>query len=257
MAIDISNRPDRGIRKVTLPTKRKSGMTSDLIKAIAVIAMIIDHLAWAFVPFGSVFGQVMHIIGRITAPIMCFFVAEGYHKTGNVKKYLQRIGLFAIISHLPYTFFESGKISLIHQTSVMFPLFMGLLALVIRDNPNIEIAVKNMITLLICLVSMIGDWGGMAVVWILIFSDYRNNKNNLIKAFVFSVAVYVLLCIISDAIMGMWYNDLFQLGTLLAIPFIAKYNGVRKGRKGYKWFFYIFYPAHLLLLALIKYVVLK
>ena len=86
MAIDISKRPDGPIRKFTIPQKRKSGITSDLLKLIAIIAMTVDHIAWAFVPFGSIAGQLMHVIGRLTAPIMCFMVAEGYYKTRNVKK---------------------------------------------------------------------------------------------------------------------------------------------------------------------------
>lgn len=80
MAIDISKRPDGPIRNFTIPQKRKPGITSDLLKLIAIIAMTVDHIAWAFVPFGSIAGQLMHVIGRLTAPIMCFMVAEGYYK---------------------------------------------------------------------------------------------------------------------------------------------------------------------------------
>ncbi|MGN1481559.1 TraX family protein [Porcipelethomonas sp.] len=255
MAIDISNRPDRPLRKVTIHQKRKKGLTSDLLKLIAVIAMVIDHAAWAFVPFSSIAGQTMHVIGRLTAPIMCFMVAEGYYKTRNVKKYAQRLGIFALISHLPYTFFQTGKLEIINQTSIMFPLFLGLVALIIRDSPKYETAVKNMIILLICLASMIGDWGGIAVVYILIFgSNY--NRIEKIKYFCAASAFYIILDIIMCAASGQWYTDLFKLGTFLAVPFLLKYNGVRRGGKTYKWFFYYFYPAHLLLLAVIKYVIL-
>ncbi|MCI7805308.1 MAG: conjugal transfer protein TraX, partial [Oscillospiraceae bacterium] len=166
MAIDISNRRDRPIRKYTIQPKRKSGITADLLKLIAIIAMVIDHIAWAFVPFGSVAGQAMHVIGRLTAPIMCFMVAEGYAHTRDPIKYAKRLGLFALISHIPYIYFESGGFPVIHQTSVMFPLFLGLVALIVRDSPKYEIAVKNMILLIICLVAMIGDWGATAVIWI-------------------------------------------------------------------------------------------
>lgn len=159
MAIDISKRPDGPIRKFTIPQKRKPGITSDLLKLIAIIAMTVDHIAWAFVPFGSIAGQLMHVIGRLTAPIMCFMVAEGYYKTRNVKKYAIRLGIFALISHFPYVFFSSGRFYLIHQTSVMFPLLLGLAALVVRDSPKYEPTVKNMIILVICLISMVGDLG--------------------------------------------------------------------------------------------------
>lgn len=256
MAIDISNRRDGHIRRVAIPQKRKSGLTSDLLKLIAVIAMVIDHIAWAFIPFGSIAGQIMHVIGRITAPIMCFMIAEGYYKTSNVKKYAQRLGLLALISHIPYTYFHTGKFEIISPTSVIFPLFMGLIALIVRDSTKYETAVKNMIILLICLASMIGDWGCMAVVWIIIFGSRNFSRKTQMQYFCVSCAVMIVLNIIFNAVNGCWYNNLFQLGIFLAVPFLMHYNGIRKSGKSYKWFFYIFYPAHLILLAVIRYVIL-
>lgn len=257
MAIDISNRPDRPIRKYTIQPKRKSGITADLLKLIAIIAMVIDHIAWAFVPFGSVAGQAMHIIGRITAPIMCFMVAEGYAHTRDAIKYAKRLGLFALISHIPYIYFESGGFPVIHQTSVMFPLFLGLVALIVRDSPKYEAAVKNMILLIICLVAMLGDWGATAVIWIQVFYAFRHNRKEQMKYFSIVSAVMILLNIIINASMGGFFSSLFQLGVFLAIPLLWKYNGVKKGGKACKWFFYIFYPAHLLALAVLRYIVFK
>lgn len=257
MAIDISNRPDRPIRKYTIQPKRKSGITADLLKLIAIIAMVIDHIAWAFVPFGSVAGQAMHVIGRLTAPIMCFMVAEGYAHTRDPIKYAKRLGLFALISHIPYIYFESGGFPVIHQTSVMFPLFLGLVALIVRDSPKYEIAVKNMMLLIICLVAMIGDWGATAVIWIQVFYSFRHNRKEQMKYFSIVSAVMIVLNIIVNASMGGFWGSLFQLGVFLAVPLLMKYNGVKKGGKAYKWFFYIFYPAHLLVLAVLRYVVFK
>lgn len=257
MAIDISNRPDRPIRKYNIQPKRKSGITADLLKLIAIIAMVIDHIAWAFVPFASIAGQAMHVIGRLTAPIMCFMVAEGYAHTRDPIKYAKRLGLFALISHFPYVYFESGEFQIIHQTSVMFPLFLGLAALIVRDSPKYEIAVKNMILLIICLVAMVGDWGATAVIWIQVFYAFRHNRSEQMKYFSIVSAVMIVLNIIVNASMGSFLGSLFQLGVFLAIPPLCKYNGVKKGGKAYKWFFYIFYPAHLAVLAVLKYVVLK
>lgn len=253
MAIDISKRPDGPIRKFTIPQKHKSGITSDLLKFIAIIAMTVDHIAWLFVETSGIAGQAMHFIGRLTAPIMCFMIAEGYHKTHNVKKYALRLGIFALISHLPYVFFSSGRLYLIHQTSVMFTLFLGLVALIVRDSPKYEPAVKNMIILVICLISMVGDWGAIAVIWILIFSACRFDRKMQMKYFCAVSALYILLDFIYCATMGQWYHDLFQLGVFLAIPLLINYNGVRKVGKAHKWLFYIYYPAHLVILSVIRY----
>ncbi|MCM1227520.1 MAG: conjugal transfer protein TraX [Clostridium sp.] len=253
MAIDISNRPDRPSRKVYFAQRKKSGLSSDVLKVIAIIAMVIDHIAWAFVPFGSIAGQAMHVVGRITAPIMCFMAAEGYYRTRDPIRYAKRLGLFALISHMPYVYFESGSLNPIHTTSVMLPLFLGVLALIIQDSSKIENGMKSILFIVICIISCIGDWNTLAVLWIYFFYSFRNDKKRQMKYFCIVSAVMIVLSTILCASMGRWYNDLFQFGVFLAVPLLMKYNGVRKSGKTGKWFFYIFYPAHLALLAVMKY----
>lgn len=62
-------------------------MTGNKLKLIACVAMLFDHIAWAFLPLGGV-GDFMHLFGRITAPIMCYFIAEGYFNTHDLKSML-------------------------------------------------------------------------------------------------------------------------------------------------------------------------
>ena len=64
-------------------------LDSNMLKFIAIIAMTVDHIAWAVFPGYStdIEPVVLHIIGRITCPIMCYFIAEGYHYTRNINKY--------------------------------------------------------------------------------------------------------------------------------------------------------------------------
>lgn len=49
------------------------------LKYLVIIAMLIDHIAWAFVPTASLLGQIMHIIGRLTGPTMAYMLADGYY----------------------------------------------------------------------------------------------------------------------------------------------------------------------------------
>lgn len=74
------------------------------LKILAIIAMLIDHIAWAFVPLNTIQGQALHVIGRLTAPIMCYFLAEGFFYTRNLKKYICRMGVFALISAAAFSF---------------------------------------------------------------------------------------------------------------------------------------------------------
>ena len=90
----------------------KASLNSNWIKIIAIIAMTIDHIAWLLFPGypHDTIPIVMHIIGRITCPIMCYFIAEGYHYTKDITKYTQRLFVFAIISHFTYVFFSANFI---------------------------------------------------------------------------------------------------------------------------------------------------
>ena len=56
------------------------------IKYIVILAMLIDHIAWAFVPLASWQGQIMHMIGRLTGPTMAYFIAEGYVHTRSMPR---------------------------------------------------------------------------------------------------------------------------------------------------------------------------
>ena len=78
---------------------QKRGLSGNVLKIIAIIAMTIDHIAWLMFP-GFDMGAaavIMHVIGRITAPVMMFFISEGYHYTKDRKKYFLRLLLFAVI----------------------------------------------------------------------------------------------------------------------------------------------------------------
>ena len=71
----------------------KKGLNSNALKMIAIIAMTIDHIAWLVFPDypHEVLPVILHIIGRLTCPIMCYFIAEGYHYTKNIRKYTCRL----------------------------------------------------------------------------------------------------------------------------------------------------------------------
>ena len=229
---------------------KQGRLGANALKFIAIIAMLIDHIAWAFVPFASPLGQIMHIIGRITAPTMCFFIAEGYFHTRDVKKYALRLGIFAVLSHCPFILFEFGK-PFVNQfyTSVIYSLFMGLMALWAWDrisNPFLKIGA----ILLCCILAMPGDWACFAVIYVLIFGANRGNFKK--QAIAFSIASFSMV-LLATAMSGNPYSQLFQLGVFLSLPLIALYNGQKgKGGKFAKWAFYIFYPLHLLIIGLIE-----
>ena len=127
-------------------TQRRS-LDSNAIKLIAILAMTVDHIAWAVFPGypRAALPLLMHLIGRITCPIMCYFIAEGFHYTHDVRKYTARLFLFALFSHFCYLYasndfvdwhsfipFYSG--SLLNQTSVRWALAWGLVMLRVANS---------------------------------------------------------------------------------------------------------------------------
>ena len=213
--------------------------------------MLSDHVALLFLSEYPLIYSIMRFFGRLTAAIMCFFVAEGFYYTHSKYKYGMRLGIFALISQFAYTFFENGTIftnSLFTEWNVIFTLFIGFCVLLtyekIKNKP-----IKWCIIGLFCVVSYFGDWMIIAPLWILCFYIFRANRKKRFTAFGLLAALEVLSCIpfiISN-------GELWQVGVFFVIPLLLLYNG-KKGSNSniHKWSFYVFYPLHLLVLGLIK-----
>lgn len=130
-------------------TKRAQGFNANQLKVIAITAMTIDHVISVIFPDYPTDWRLilLHIVGRLAAPIMWFFIAEGYHYTHNVKKYAFRLFLFALISHFAYNFafgipFIPFQTTVFNQTSVIWSLAWGLVGLVVMDSPKLKAWMK-------------------------------------------------------------------------------------------------------------------
>ena len=226
-------------------------MNRNILKYIAVIAMLCDHIALAFVGMDNPLGIAMRVFGRLTAPIMCYFLVEGYMHTRSRKKYGARLLVFALISQIPFAYFLAGGIRVL-KFNMMFTLFLCFMMLVTIEKIESRVLKFILVTGLYWLCSYC-DWGVVAPLWVMAFILCRNDKNKL-------CLVYALVCVfwvarattmaVYDG--GMWYDGLWQAGSLAFIPFIYLYNGKSgKSNKFSKWFFYAFYPIHILIIAVI------
>ncbi len=244
--------------------EQRKGLDSNAIKLIAILAMTIDHIAWAAFPGypRAALPLAMHLIGRITCPVMCYFIAEGYHYTRDVDKYTARLFAFAVISHYAYIFasndfsgwrsfipFYSGNV--LNQTSVMWSLAWGLVMLRAANSDKLSAAGKTLVIILICLVSFPSDWSCIASLCVLAFGTNRGELKKQAFWLVFYVAIYAAVYFFAiDRVYG-----LLQMGVVLALPVIGLYNGQR-GRsqsvnRVMKWLFYVYYPLHLFVIGLI------
>lgn len=169
-------------------TTKDKPLDSNSLKLIAIIAMTIDHVTWMLFPGYSTspIAVVLHVIGRLTCPIMCYFIAEGFHYTHDVKKYTTRLFLFALISHVPYvlnsmtfvdwkSFIPGYYGSFLNQTSVMWSLAWGLVMLRINASQKLGSWAKVGLVLVCCLLAFPSDWSCIASLCVLSIGANRGN----------------------------------------------------------------------------------
>lgn len=221
------------------------------LKLIAVVAMAIDHIAAVFLiglTAGS-FGWIYYFcrfIGRITAPIMCFFISEGFIHTSSRKNYLIRMAVFALISQPFYTLAFYGKV-LTLRFSMIFTLFVSLVMLCAWEK--IKPMPLRILAVIVCvLLTIRGDWYVYAP--IMVFGCYvmRDSQYRLLIPAAVSLYMVVTGGLTAGAI-----GAFMQSGMIVSVLLLSFYNGER-GRSGSfsKWFFYIFYPAHLFVIYIVS-----
>lgn len=227
-------------------------LNSNYLKLIAITAMTIDHVTWFMFPgFNTVWYVILlHIIGRLTAPIMWFFIVEGYNHTHNLKKYLTRLFIFAIVSHFAYCLaFGIPFIpnSIFNATSVLWSLFWALVLLIILDNEKINKYLKILLFILIFLITFPSDWSCIAVFAIVFMNKYKDNFKKKMFYLMFATFMYaVVYFIFIDKLYA-----IIQLFTCLTIPVLYLYNGER-GKLNLKYLFYIYYPLHLFIIGILR-----
>lgn len=211
--------------------------------------MLIDHIGYVFFPKMMAF----RIIGRLAFPIFAYMIAEGYRKTSDITNYLGRLFLFALLSQLPfmYAFSTSGL-----ELNVFFTLAMGLYAIYTYDKHK-KIYIVVIIAVACQLVNT--DYGAFGVLLVFVFNRYHEDFFGMVKSVVILTTVFQGLEGIlvyfntpqSVLKINLIWTLVIQPMSLLSLILIRFYNGER-GLK-LKYLFYGFYPVHLGIIALIKY----
>lgn len=232
-------------------------LNSNHLKVIAIIAMTIDHIADLLYPGmpNNIITNILHIIGRLTAPIMFFFICEGFFYTKNLKKYITRLFAFALISHFAYCFsfginytpFSTGEI--FNQTSIMWTLAWSVIALyIVYEKNNLKEWQKWLLVILIDVITFSADWSCIGVMIILSMYGNRENLEKQMKGMMFWTSIYALVSFIFvNKIYG-----IIQLFVILVYPLLRRYNGEKGKAKWLKWFFYIYYPLHLVIIGVLR-----
>lgn len=215
------------------------GLNTFTLKIIAIVSMLVDHIGLVFFPEVMMF----RIIGRISFPIFAYVLAEGIYYTKDITKYMLRLGMFALLSEIPYDLAVMGSVLEFSHQNVFFTLFFAVLmfwAYKKIEHHGLKIGALVVIFLLGIFVCQYlkTDYSDIGILLIFAFYMYRNKK---VGKLVLAGALFLGL------------TGGLQLYALLALPLIALHNG-EQGPK-IKSFFYLFYSAHLLILYIVHLIV--
>lgn len=228
-------------------------MNASILKIIAIIAMVVDHVGYIFFPQHLW----LRVIGRLTMPLMAFFAVEGFRHTRNIRKYLFRLLIFAVLSEIPFKLaFGSGS-------NVIITIFLGVSALYLGDLITKKSGIQAFSFLSYIMFGIIAeligsDWSYIGIGFICLF--YLAGKSKLkMSIYISSWYLFIFITIVLEAyfVNGFYnfYTNYVQLAGLLSIPLIYMYNGKLGPRL--KYLFYISYPGHLIVLYLIREFLIK
>jgi len=208
------------------------GLNDFQLKCIAVLSMLIDHIGMILFPEVTL----LRMIGRLAFPMFCFLLVEGFYHTHNVERYMVRLGVFALISEIPFDLARFGVVLEFSHQNVFFTLFIGVAMMY-----GLQKYCGNLVKIVIIVLAMAfaallsTDYSFLGILLILVYYLLRDDK-------------------VGKLVLGAGWNLLsttpVQYCGIFAVIPLGMYNG-EKGRS-LKWAFYIFYPAHLLALYGIK-----
>ena len=266
----------------------RSGFPANFLKIFAALTMVVDHAAVTLLfakmakypdfvkiafsvdstaeevatisaDFLSLYStySIMRLVGRIAFPLFAFLLFEGFMHTSDIKKYLMRVGICALVAEIPFNLVVSAsapiygiadvKTSLFYPQyqNTVFTFFIALLMLYGMKHfesaePTPKAAFRQLFGQLLCVVAACAvailartDYSYLGILLIAVFYFFRHQKK---------------MQIFCGCILFLGIN----IASLLAFIPIALYNGTQISSKKFRYFFYIFYPAHLLVLYLLS-----
>lgn len=245
------------------------GITGSTLKRIALVSMLVDHLAASviaklynipgFLPEASrsgveAFYNACRLFGRLAFPIYCFLLVEGFLHTSDKKRYAVRLFLFALISEIPFDWAINGQLMNWEHQNVFFTLLLGFAAmwgidLVLQKLPlssaNLRIFAMAFIIIGVLILAwhVRADYGAAGVLVIVVLYLFHDN-------YPLAAAIGCLGLTAAVYVESAWSGRM-QAAGVIGFLLAYYYNG-QKGRLN-KYFYYLFYPVHLLLLGAVSY----
>lgn len=211
-------------------------MNSNKLKIIAAISMVIDHIGIIFYPDIELF----RILGRLSFPIFAFMISEGCFYTKNRLRYFLNIFILGFISQLVYYLYDKSL-----DMSILITFSLSIIMIYALDYFKKK---KNILSGLLFILSIIfvyvlniyfyidyGFVGSLAPLFASLF------KSKYISILSFFIPIFILFFTMEN----------YQIYSIFSIILLLLYNG-KRGKYNLKYFFYIFYPLHLIILECIR-----
>lgn len=258
---------------------KKFGLSSAALHIMAMTFMLMDHI-WATVLSYAW----LTCVGRIAFPIFAFLIVEGFNHTKNLRKYMLRMLIFAVIAEIPFNLMYGGQVFYPVHQNVLWTFLLALLGLMFMEKikKKNKIWLTILISVVVCLLgTVLGyllfvDYYGCGILTVFIFYFFNRNrednlvykiwKNNKYKKTIWNIVCFIgqFLCLyyINVEVLGGLYYDINIFGmhfelvqqslALVALIPIWLYQS-KQGyhAKWFQYFNYAFYPVHCLILALI------
>jgi len=261
---------------------KPQGLNAYILKIIAITGMVLQHTV-IILPnhIPVVLHFPMQLAGGFTFPIMAFLLVEGYRLTSSVKRYVTRLLVFAVISHVPYVMAFGVPF---FRLNIMYTLAFGVLSLVFYDRAKSKGLFWGLFIPYALLSFLFLDWPVVGPVVIVLYHIFRTESyrrivpplvaggGNFVLGIVIGVVAVALVAFLAIAspdalydlkseldkllydvdanpLMGL-ANLLFPVGSILSLFLVRRYNGTRG--PSLKFFFYAVYPLHLAILAFLR-----
>ena len=232
--------------------ERSRGLDGGALKGIAAALMLTDHVGAILLPEVPA----LRCVGRLAFPIFAFFIAEGYAHTRDFGRYFRRLAILAVVSEIPFNL-ENGAVFDLTRQNVLFTFCLALLTLRGLEALGRERGFGRWAGCGLVLAASFGagellrtDYGGWGVVTVALLYLCRDGKYAKLWLLLAMAAVNGLG--MGSLTMPVFGGEMpIQIFAVAALPVIWLYNG-QAGPKGLRRAFYVFYPAHLLVLEGIR-----
>ncbi len=220
------------------------GERSNEVKYIAALLMLIDHFGMLFFPTQFIW----RILGRLSMPLFAYGIATGYKHTSNLKAYMWRMGIFAFISEIPFLWMIKSAYVYGFGLNIGFTFLGALFVLYLLEQMNTVTGIEKIGLLLS--IGLIGymserfhaDYGIYGILTVVVFYEYAIRRQSAASAFS-GFAILTLM----ESILFQNSLQVFAMGAIFLIEPLQKLKW-----RASRYFFYLFYPVHMLVLCSIK-----